>query len=140
MKRKPSIVKIAEYARDILGQETFTSADLFTIGPEAAAYHTAMIPREVHQRKREILAKYGFTEETWCEVLNASGTFYFSPSEAAQKCNAEVRALFKTVEHIASVPYQDNYARACVNRAVRYGYFVIVKRNPKGFTYRLAAK
>lgn len=45
------------------------------------------------RKKKEILKKYGYDEESWKEVLVAARTFYFIPTPKMEHCNREMREL-----------------------------------------------
>lgn len=45
------------------------------------------------EEKEEILARHGYTPETWGEVLQQAARFYFIPTKEMEECNKEMRAL-----------------------------------------------
>lgn len=73
------------------GTANHSSRDIFNAGHDAAEYFNSLLPPEVTKKLTEIKEKHGFTEDSWESVMQQSGSFFFLPSEDANKCNKAIR-------------------------------------------------
>lgn len=135
---KCKIFLIALYARKVKGMKTFTSRQLYDLGPEAKLYYGSKVPESVLKTKLNILKCYGHTLKSWNDLLSGSGSFYFSPSIDDDKCNREIQKLITTrATIINSEPYFYSYCRALIRIAIKTGWFNYVDTHKRPYTYEI---
>lgn len=139
MKRKPTstIYHIARYLHDVQHLTTFTSHDLREHAVAARDYYESRIPASVFAEETAIIERHGFTKETWKQVLVASSSFYFCPTDEINACNREIRSLFLPYAFINMIPRQDNYLCAMISVAVRRRVFEYLETVNRLRVYRI---
>ncbi len=134
------IYLIGLYAYHVRGLKTFTSRDLYNLGRDANKWYDARISKAIMAEKLVILHKYGFTEDSWHDVLTQSLTFYFSPTHEMNAASDAIRKLLKPYPIINGAPYYDHYCRALVTNAVKRGVFQYTSRSKMAYRYRINPK
>ena len=136
MKRKPShICLIAIYVHRVCGKHTFTGRDLIEAADDAYTWYNDNIPDHVLTAVRNLKEDYGFTDDMWVDVMQASSSFYFLPTHQIDDCNRAIRNLFKRVHLIANPTNNENYLYAKTTNAFTRGQLELISTNPR--TYRL---
>ena len=83
------------YAQTQLGKHKLKEVEHHYVQHAAVNWYNDQIPKSVHEARLKILKDHGFTEDEWKEILQASGSFYFTPPEGADACNKDIRELLQ---------------------------------------------
>lgn len=126
--------RVALYVHHVMGRETFTSGDLFRDAPDARDWYDER--NGSAELRRVILERYGYTDDQWNDVIEASRSIRFVATARERACNEEMERAFRRVMHVI-VPEERNYCRALVSAECRRGHFVVVERTGRGHVYRI---
>lgn len=80
--------KLVMYYLETKGNKKNTMSDIFKAQDEACKFYDLLVDQE---KKSEILKEYGYTNETWEEVLYNAQLFWFTPDQRQERCNKAIR-------------------------------------------------
>lgn len=109
------------YLHHVQRQTTFTAAELHEAAEAAQTWYNEHLPNDVLAERAAILARHGFNDETWREVISQAHSFYFIPTDEEAACNCEMQALMSNQFIVNSRPIYRNYLHACVSNAFKRG-------------------
>lgn len=96
--------------------QSFALKEIYKCQEEAQKYYLSKAT-DLREKELVILEKYGFTRDSWVEVLQSAHSFYFLPNEKMDAANKEIKQLVAGYEIINSPASYDNYLASLLNIA-----------------------